>query len=223
MSVIRRIHVPLLAAEDVIPHLGAPHHWKEGRSAKCLTDQWWLENDLPPSIRAILCQATEWRQTELLDAFVERCTNLGDGRGSHSQSDLLAIVGLGSELGVLCIEAKVDEGFDRTVADWLKSDSPGKRARLTRLCQTLRLQERAAAPLRYQLLHRTVASIIEAKRYRASHAAMIVQSWSSGLDGFDDFVAFFAAVGVEVREPGVLSDALMLDGVQLRTAWSVES
>lgn len=117
MSKIRRLNAPLKKPEDVIPHLGAPHHWKEGRSAKCLVDQWWSANDLPVRIREILNQTPEWRDAEMIDAFVERCTSLEDGRPSHSQSDLLAVMGLGDGLGILSIEAKVDEGFDRTVAE----------------------------------------------------------------------------------------------------------
>ena len=65
MAVIQRVHVPLQKPENIIPHLGAPHHWREGRSAKCLIDQWWHANDFPPSIKSILEQAPEWRDAEL--------------------------------------------------------------------------------------------------------------------------------------------------------------
>lgn len=220
--VIRRIHVPLLAPEDVIRHLGAPHHWKEGRSAKSLTDQWWSANDLPATIRRILDQADEWRNAELIDAFVERCTNLADGRASHSQSDLMAILGLTDGIGLLAIEAKVDEGFDKTVAEWLRSDSVGKRARLAKLCGILGLTADGVGHLRYQLFHRTIAAVLEAKRYRSGKAAMIVQSWSADHDGFADYATFFTAVGLRIDEPGRFSEPATLDGVSFRTAWSAE-
>lgn len=77
--------------------------------------------------------------------------------------------------------------------------------------------------LRYQLFHRTASAIIEAKRYRASKAAMIVQSWSPLNDGFDDYIAFFEALGVAISEAGRLSDAIIVDGVSFRTAWSAET
>jgi len=130
VSVVRRIHVPLRRPEEIIIHLGAPHHWKEGRSAKSLIDQWWSANAIPPSILAILDQAPEWRGSELIDAYAERCTSLNDGRPSNSQSDLLAIVGTADSLGVLSIEAKVDEGFDKTVGDWLKVQDGSSRTAL---------------------------------------------------------------------------------------------
>jgi len=109
---VRRLHVPLRVATDVIPFLGAPHHWKDGRSAKCLVDQWWAKNAVPVSVHHLLQQADEWRNAELVDAFVERQTDLDDGRPSHSQSDLLAILSVEDRLGIVVIEAKVDEGFD---------------------------------------------------------------------------------------------------------------
>ena len=210
------------APENVIPHLGAPHHWKEGRSAKSLVDQWWSANGLPPTISRILDQADDWRGAELVDAFVERCTNLDDGRPSHSQSDVLAVVGIGVRLGIVVIEAKVDEGFDKTVDEWRSGGGAGKVARLAKLCTRLGLDPDAVGPLRYQLLHRTASAVIEAKRYRSAQAVMIVQSWSAQADGFDDYQRFFAALGVNVLHPGTLSAPIDVDGVALRTAWSAE-
>jgi hypothetical protein len=223
MSIIRRVHVPLREPRDVIPHLGAAHHWKDGRSAKLLIDQWWAANDIPASVRAILGQAEAWKNAELLDAFAERCTSLEDGRASHSQSDMLALVGLDAELGVLSIEAKVDEGFDRTVARWLADNSVGKAARLAKLVALFGMAGTDVGPLRYQLLHRTASAVLEAQRYRASHAAMIVQSWSPERDGFDDFAAFAAAIGARGAAAGSLSDPIEVGGVSLRLGWSSEN
>jgi len=222
LSIIRRLHASLLAPEDVIRHLGAPHHWKEGRSAKSLVDQWWSANALPPSICDILGQADDWVGAELIDAFVERSTSLADGRPSHSQSDLMAIVGISDRLGILTIEAKVDEGFDQTVAEWLARDSPGKRARLAGLCALMGLEESAVSTLRYQLLHRTASAVLEAKRYRARQAAMIVQSWSYADCGWLDYQFFFNALGLRGLAVGRLSAPLLIDGIVLRTAWSNE-
>lgn len=220
---IHRLHVSLRAPEEVIPHLGAAHHWKAGRSAKSLIDQWWGANDIPERVRALLDQAPEWREAELIDAFAERCTDLADCRASASQSDLLAIAGLADGLGIIGIEAKVDEGFDKTVDAWRAQPSPGKAMRLSKLCSALGLNPEAIGGLRYQLFHRTVAAVLEAKRYRTRQAAMIVQSWSPHHDGFEDYRAFFAALGLPGLEPGVFSNALAIEGVLLRTGWSAEA
>lgn len=222
VAVIRRVHVPLQEPEDIIPHLGAPHHWREGRSAKCLIDQWWNANDFPSSVRSILEQTPEWRDAKLLDAFAERCTNLGDGRPSHSQSDLLAVVGLDSGIGILTIEAKVDEGFDKTIDEWLKVDSAGKRKRLEGLCARFGVNPREVGKYRYQLFHRVASALIEAKRYRASHAAMIVQSWCAQRSSFSDYVEFGRLIGFSDIRLDALTEPKTFDSVSLRIGWSSE-
>lgn len=223
MATIRRLHVPLLAPEGIIPHLGAPHHWKEGRSAKCLIDSWWGANDIPPSIRRMLDGAPEWRDAVLIDAFAERCTDLEDGRPSHSQSDLLAIVALASGIGVLSIEAKVDEGFDKMVGQWIGDGSAGKAVRLAKLTALLDIEDQAIEGLRYQLLHRTAAAVLEAKRYRTNQAAMIVQSWCSVRSSFGDYLAFCRALGGLEPEPNRLTASINVGGVRLRLGWSAEA
>jgi hypothetical protein len=208
---------------DIISHLGAPHHWKEGRSAKCLIDQWWTANGLPSSIRTLLDTADEWRGAELVDAYAERQTSLDDGRPSHPQSDLLAIVGVGDRLGLIAIEAKVDEGFDKTVDQWRKSDSVGKEVRLNGLCSRLGLDPLAACPFRYQLFHRTAAALIEAHRYRSRQAAMIVQSWCPMRSGYEDYRDFCGFVGFQSIGPNELSEPRSFDGIQLRVGRSTEA
>ena len=93
MTKLPRIAVPLLKPEDVIPHLGKPTHWKQGRSAKAVADSWFGANGIPSRVQAVLDQAPDLRGAELVDAWLERCTDLGDMRGSASQTDLLAVLG----------------------------------------------------------------------------------------------------------------------------------
>lgn len=206
-------------AEDVIPHLGKPSHWKQGRSAKSLADIWFLANDIPPAVRRVLYQSDAFLDCELVDAWLERSTNLGDGRSTHSQTDLLAVLGLRDGLAILGIEAKVDESFGPLVSEWLRDDSAGKRARLARLLSTLGIAEADATALRYQLIHRTVAAIIEAKRYRSNRAVMIVQSFCPKATGFDDFAAFCRALGHGEPRRDCLAPPRRIDGVILWLGW----
>jgi len=69
--------------------------------------------------------------------------------------------------------------------------------------------------LRYQLLHRTVATLLEADRYGAKEAAMVVQSFSQNRAGFVDFQAFAAALGTPVEKPGMVSNVLDCRGVRI--------
>ena len=134
-----RVAVALRRPEDVIPHLGSPTHWKQGKSAKSLADAWFHANDLPPRVRAVLEQDPASDGTELIDAWLERCTDLADGRATPSQTDLLAVVGMGPELAILAVEGKVTESFDKVVSDWLAGGSDGKLQRLESLCSLLGL------------------------------------------------------------------------------------
>jgi hypothetical protein len=98
----------------------------------------------------------------------------------------------------------------------------GKERRLAGLVDRLGLDPGAVGTLRYQLLHRTAAALIEAAHAGAKNAAMIVQSFSpdSVRAGFSDFQAFAAALGTPIEKPGNLSKAVERGGVKLRLGWA---
>src|SRR5205085_678451 len=129
-------------------------------------------------------------EPELVDAFLERCIELGDGL-RPSQADVLAVLGLGSQLAIMAVEGKVDESFGELVSQWLKGPEASRKPyRLERLATTLGMNPSECEPLRYQLLHRTASAIYEAHRYRASTAIMMVHSFDPTDAGFDDFALF---------------------------------
>ena len=215
---IRRLHVPLTTAEDVIPHLAKQEaHWRAGYSAQELAVSWaGAENDFPTTVRAVLETAPEYAGAELIDGFFEREVELGT-KGRNSQTDLMVVAGLGDELGIIAVEGKVDESFASIVSEW--NDSPGKQQRLNHLCRTLSLDPSNVGDLRYQLFHRTASAIREAKRYRCSHAVMLVHSFSSTHRWFEDFQAFASALGQSVAHTDQCSEARVFEGVSLRLAW----
>ena len=218
---IPRIHVPLRKPEDVIPHLGKPTHWKEGRSAKAVAESWFYANDIPGPVRAVLDQAEEYRGAELIDAWLERCVDLGDGN-QPTQTDLMAVLGIGDRLAVLAVEAKVDESFGPTVGQWLAGASEAKHRRLAYLAGMFGLEPAACSSLRYQFLHRAASAVLEAKRYRARRAAMIVQSFCPRRSGFSDYAEFLAAVGQPSAEPGFMSSPHQAGDIWLRFGWVID-
>lgn len=216
-----RVHVPIKRPEDAIPHLGSPTHWQPGRSAKCVADSWFGANDIPQSVAVVLDGDPVFRSARLIDAFLERAVDLGDG-ATPSQTDLMAIVGLENGLGVLAVEAKVDETFGPTVDEWLADtsrDTSQKLTRLKSLCAIVGLNEAASGTLRYQLLHRTASAVLEAKRYRARHAAMLVQSFCPKGSWHKDFTAFARAAGFGDVPVGSISSPKDCDGVSLQIGW----
>lgn len=212
------IAVPLLRPEDVIPHLGKPTHWKQGRSAKAVADSWFYANSIPEPVRNVLDQANEYRGAILIDAWLERCVDLGDG-GRPTQTDLMAVLGIGARLSILAVEAKVDESFGPTVDKWLAEEGDGKLSRLEMLCELFGLSFGTVRSMRYQFLHRTASAILEARRYRATDAVMLVQSFCPKDSGLEDFRAFFGAAGFNGFDAGRLSEAKTVGGIRLRIGW----
>jgi hypothetical protein len=87
------------------------------------------------------------------------------------------------------------------------------------LCDLLGLLPEAAMPLRYQLLHRTVSAILEAQRYSAKTAALVVHSVSEDKEGFADFSAFLNALGLNDAVSGALVGPVVLHGVSIFAGW----
>lgn len=213
---------PITKPEDVIPFLGkGPLHWKKGRSAFETAQSWFAAAGLPPAIQAIFDAEPDLAGLRLLRAFFERQTQLDDTGRGPSQTDVLAVLEARDGVVVAGIEAKVDETFGPLVLDWMDG-SPAKKRRLSRLSSELGISEVVAYPLRYQLLHRTAAALLEARGHGARLAVMLVQSFSPRTirAGFSDFQAFSRAIGCYVEAPGKLSAPHILTDIQLRLGWT---
>jgi len=91
---------------------------------------------------------------------------------------------------------KRDEHFDKLVGKWLKSASAGKKKRLEYITSKLGLPYPPPDHIRYQLLHRAAAAVIEAGNFKAGCAAMIVQSFSPEHKRFEDFEKFLNSFGI---------------------------
>ena len=210
---------PLSQPEDVIIFLGKQeHHWREDRSAYQTAHRWFAAKGLPTSIREILHADAAFAGAKLQKAVFENKTKLDD-YGRASQTDVLAILNLAVGHAVLGIEAKANESFGRFVFEW-NDYSPGKLRRMAGLLERLQLTSGMVGKLRYQLIHRTAAMLIEAEKIGAREAAMLVQSFDQNRAGYDDFTAFADAFGTPVKKPGVLSRARTIGDVTIRLGWT---
>jgi GTP pyrophosphokinase len=137
--------------------------------------------------------------------------------GHPSQTDVWALARGADGLVSIATEGKVDETFGETVADILRDGSEGQHARLRHLCRVMGL---AAPPatIRYPLLHRAVSALIEAERFGARHAVLLVQSFGAGDTGLEDFRAFAGALGAEAGIGRVVSTTVT-DPARLWLAW----
>jgi hypothetical protein len=211
---------PLTKPEDLIPFLADEKQWREGRSACETAYSWFDAKGIPQAVAAVIKTDPTFSHAILVKAVFEKQTEL-DSLGRPSQTDVLALLQLPTGPAILGVEAKVDESFGPRVADW-DDGSPGKTQRLAGLVERLGLDKNAVGHLRYQLLHRTVATLIEAERHNARDCAMIVQSFCAPprRAGFTDFQAFAAALSIPIDQPGKLSRPLERGGIILRLGWA---
>lgn len=183
-----RIYVPSEGPDAWRSLLAKPElHWARGYSARSLAHCWEAADGLPAEVAAVLEPA--FGPTELLFAIPEHKVALPGGR-RESQCDVFALVRGKSELIACAVEGKVDEPFGPSLAEWLEEASPGKLERLRFIQGCLGLEGELDGAVRYQLLHRTAAAVVEAERFTAGAAAMVVHSFSPEDRWRDDFERF---------------------------------
>ncbi len=195
-------------------------HWRDGHSAKMLAESWERAQGFPSEVRDLLASSPDPGLAEAtpLIGIPEYQVPLPGG-SRPSQNDLFVLAAAGASLAAIMIEGKVEEPLGPTVAEWLTDASPGKQERLKFLQEKLGLGEPPSGNIRYQLLHRTASAVIEAQRFRARFAVMIVHSFSSHHAWLDDYQAFLALFD----EKGGVGDLVMLsqiNGVELHCGWA---
>src|SRR4051794_40984872 len=173
------IYVPSTGAHDWQWLLAKPGlHWKHNASAMSLADAWETARPWPPEVEAAL-ERSDLGNLEFLLGLPEHQTPLPGGRAA-SQTDLLVLARRrAGGLVVLAVEGKANEPFgDDTVAEWRAADTPGRKTRLAYLLELLGLpDDDRTARLRYQLLHRAAAGLIEAERFGAGDAVLLVHAF----------------------------------------------
>jgi hypothetical protein len=211
---------PLGNPHDARAYLADPiKHWRPERSAYELAHAW-LAGDAPPSpVDALLRAALG--PYDIVEGFFEKETDLGT-KGRPSQSDLLLVLRSDAGYAIAAVEAKAGEPFGEKVNDW-HDGSPGKSDRLENLCSRLGIAVDAVGQLRYQLFHRSAAALIEAERYGAPLALVLIEAFPGAEDSFDDFAAFARALGVGEVSADALSQAKQLGETTLRLGWAAHA
>jgi len=156
---------------------------------------------------------------EFLLGLPEHQTFLAGGRRS-SQSDIFVLTGNEKELVTITVEGKVNEAFGPIVGDWREDGSEGKRERLADLRKRLGLSRKVVDSVRYQLIHRTATALIEAERFHATSALMLVHSFSQDHMWFEDYQDFVGLFGKSAA-PDSVTYIGRKSGVALYTAWVV--
>jgi hypothetical protein len=210
------ILLPAHSPEDWKQFLADPDkHWRTGYSARTLAYSWQGAGGFPREVRSMLGQ--KFSDIEMLLGIPEHKVALPGG-GRPSQTDLWVLGRTGDELISIAVEGKVSEAFGPTIDEWLIDASGGKHERLNFLFAQLVCAEKVPGSIRYQLLHRAASAILEAKRFRARHAVLLVHSFSRTREWLDDFIAFGALLGVDAGADR-LTPARECHGVEFSMGW----
>jgi hypothetical protein len=194
-----RIYVPANGPDAFRLLLAEPvKHWKTGYSAKSLAYSWWEAQGFPEEVRESFAASDHvaFRKLEPLVIIPEHKVDLPGGK-RPSQNDLFVLARGAGKLFSISVEGKVRETFDELVGDWL-GDSPSedKKKRLQFLVDKLGIDGADAGRIRYQLLHRTVSALIEAERFNAPNAMLLVHSFSQDDEHFGDYSNFLRLFGI---------------------------
>jgi hypothetical protein len=196
--------------------------WKSGYSAYELAHCWEDAINLPVCVEDVLSksQIPIFEKIDILFGFPEYKVSLPGGNTS-SQNDLyvLAKSQETDELITIMVEGKVSEPFGETVAVWKgQNPSVGKKQRIAYLLEQLDLNESNILNKRYQLLHRTASSLIEARKVNAKNALMLVHSFSETGKWFDDYREFVELFNLNASKDAVVGPVI-LNGVKLYFGW----
>jgi hypothetical protein len=219
---MKKIHIATMGAGDWRRLLADPEsQWERKASAMELAVSW--ENaqstarGLPAEVAASLDRQATLSGAQLLLAFPEHKVAL-KGRGKPSQSDVWALMLTPNGYLSTAVEGKAGEPFASTLGEWLKAASDGKRERLISLCEILQITADPAPELRYQLFHRSASALLEAERFRAPLALMLVQSFREDPISWRDYGAFCQLFGVSAKR-GEIHEARRSGPQRLFLGW----
>lgn len=219
-SPLSKIYIPSTKPEDWQSLLADPEkHWRKGYSARALAFCWQEANGFPACVNRAFKKSDIdlFQNMEVLLAIPEYKVSLPGGPRS-SQNDLFVLAKSNDELISIAVEGKVSEPFGDTVSKWLQNPTRGRKKRLGFLCAELGLAGADVSNIRYQLLHRTASAILEAKKFNAANALMLVHSFSQKDEWFEDFFLFSALFGIDAKINRIHS-ASKIGDIQLYLGW----
>jgi len=219
--------IPANTPEDWKQLLADPDkQWKTGYSAKSLAYSWQKREDFPHSVKRVFRDSgiNLFQDIELLLAFPEWKVPLPGGRRA-SQNDIFVLAKGGNQLTTIMVEGKVRESFGDVISEWKSDKSEGKQTRLDYLCDLIHLNKEQVDHIRYQLLHRTASAVIEAKRFNAQNAMMLVHSFSRETEqeneSFQDYCQFLSLFRLKGKMNS-LTRPTNISGIRLYFGWIIE-
>ena len=196
---------------------GQKKHWRTGYSAKALAHCWQSSGGLPDEVRSVLnSPGSPLVGIQPLIALPEHKVDLPGGAAA-SQNDIWILARCNQNLVSIAVEGKVEEPFGETVSKWNPGSTPGHKERFEFLRNTLEL-DCVPGTIRYQLLHRTASAVMEAVRFLADHALLLIHSFSIEDRSLEDYQAYVQLFGLSLAVNEIGSKKLV-SGISLHSAW----
>lgn len=213
-----KILIPASGPEDWKQFLAEPDkQWKRGFSARALAYCWHESDGMPPEILVVLGQVPSLKNLKTIFAIPEHKVSLPGG-GRPSQNDVWVLGESSDALVSIAVEGKVSETFGPTVGEWFENKSAGKEKRLMFLSAELNFEYPPPLEARYQLFHRTVSAILEAKRFHAKEAVMVVHTFSPTNEWLEDYQYFLSLFGLKAGIDRAVTKKIAND-MNLSFAW----
>lgn len=186
------------------------HHYRDGYSMAEAAKCWVTAHGRLPSSIARLVGGDELEAAH----FEYRVQVWG---GGLSMTDVMAFI----PNDLIAVEAKARETFGDLTDVWVRQKEqanprspPHRNSVIDRYSQALGISREALLPLRYQLLQRTLAAALAAKRSGRKRAWMIIQSFAR--PGCEEHARNRADFE---RYLTTVSDAPILLGIPIRLGW----
>lgn len=218
-----------LGAPEQWRGLAGEDKWKATRSAYELAYSWHGSDGIPREIVKAFNDSgiVELSRLKLEIGFVEKPTFLDTPVGP-SMTDIMGYArNAAGDPVILAVEGKATESFGLPVHAWVRGDTAqvtndtkpreSRLRRLAYLSTRLGMKIDEDSTLYYQLLHRTVAGVMEAALNGAKQAVLLVHSFApDDTDvNWDAYTAFIKALGARSPTKGQVSGPITLPGIDV--------
>ncbi|MBF0190046.1 MAG: hypothetical protein HQL99_02730 [Magnetococcales bacterium] len=167
------------------------------RTKQALLKKWTNSIGFPTCIKNVI-EKSVLNNYQYHSAVVKYKIGLGS-EGTQPEVDLLVLANKkNSTKESIVIVVVLDDGKDmEIVQDWLSKqndnqNNESRTDRLEKLYESLdqKIVDKNDQSIRYLLLHRTASALIEAERFEASSAVVLIHSFSQSNKHFEDFNTF---------------------------------
>jgi len=186
-------------------------------SAARLTTKWREADGFPTEVARLLRSHEATASAAMLLAIPEHHVRLAGGARA-AQTDLWVLARTPRGLLSIVVDAGRGDADDGTAREWHTAESHEKTTMALR--SLLEIDRESELAIGHRLFHRTACALLEARRFFASGAAVIIHSVGATRRTFLEFQGFVALLGGRLSRPGELAAVPPREGIALYFGWA---